>query len=281
MPRMDRGGENNGMAETMTAPAGAGPAPSAGVEMGSRTTGASPTTGTSTLTDEQILGIDGGETPGAGDARTSEPDVEWSGDGEPTDETQPNDAARQTEDGQAEDEKRQRDGAQPQKGLTPEIREFFKTHPEIRDAYFRSQEYARLFPDFKTAEMVASHLAQYENAAELSEDLKGVADLKALDRMFYSGDAGQHGKIVENLFTDSPEAFGTLLEALPETLERLANDAARPELAAKAQRFLVEGNTRAFDRVLDWQFRKARAEGNEALWKKLEGVAEAGLGGSP
>jgi hypothetical protein len=281
MSRMDRGGEKNGMAETLTAPAGAGPAPSAGAEMGSRTTGASPTTGTSTLTDEQILGIDGGEMPGTREARTSQSDSEWSGDGEPTEETQPNDAARQDDEGRAEDARRERDGAQPQKGLTPEIREFFKTHPEIRDAYFRSQEYARLFPDFKTAEMVASHLAQYENAAELSEDLKGVADLKALDRMFYSGDAGQHGKIVENLFTDSPEAFGTLLEALPETLERLANDAARPVLAAKAQRFLVEGNTRAFERVLDWQFRKARAEGNQELAKKLEGVAEAVLGRSP
>ncbi len=269
------------MAETMTALAGAGPAPSAGAEMGSGTTGASPTTGTSTLTDEQILGIDSGVRPGAGDARTSQSDSEWSGDGETTEETQPNDAARQNDDGRAEDARRERDSAQPQKGLTPEIREFFKTHPEIRDAYFRSQEFAKLFPDFKTAEMVASHLAQYENAAELTADLKGVADLKALDRMFYSGDASEHGKIVENLFTDSPEAFGTLMGALPETLERLASDASRPELAAQAQRLLVEGNTRAFERVLDWQFRKARADGNQELAKKLEGVAEAVLGRSP
>jgi hypothetical protein len=269
------------MSDTLTAPGVAGQAPSAGAEMGSGTTAASPTTGTSTLTDEQILGIDTGEGPGTGDARTSEPDAEWSGDGEPNNETQPNDAARQKVDGQAEDEKRQRDGAQPQKGLTPEIREFFKTHPEIRDAYFRSQEYAKLFPDFKTAEMVASHLAQYENATELTEDLKGVADLKALDRMFYSGDASEHGKIVENLFTDSPEAFGMLMAALPETLERLASNAARPELAARAQRLFVEGNTRAFERVLDWQYRKARGEGNLELAKKLEGVAEAVLGRSP
>ena len=269
------------MAETLTAPAGAGAAPSAGAAMESGTTGASPTTGTSTLTDEQILGMDGGETPGAGDARTSQEDAEWSGDGETTEETQPNDAARHNDDGRAEDARRERDGAQTQKGLTPEIREFFKSHPEIRDAYFRSQEYAKLFPDFKTAEMVASHLAQYESAAELSADLAGVADLKALDRMFYSGDSGEHGKIVENLFTDSPKAFGTLLSALPETLERIASDAARPELAAQARRFLVEGNTRAFERVLDWQYQKARAEGNQELAKKLEGVAEAVLGRSP
>jgi hypothetical protein len=269
------------MADSLTAPAGAGTAPSAGAETGSGMAVASPTTGTSTLTDEQILGIDTGEITGAGDARISEPDAEWSGDGEPSDETQPNDAARQKDDGQAEDARRERDSAQPQKGLTPEIREFFKTHPEIRDAYFRSQEYAKLFPDFKTAEMVASHLAQYESTEELTQDLKGVADLKALDRMFYSGDASEHGKIVENLFTDSPEAFGTLMGALPATLERLASDGSRPERAAQAQRILVEGNTRAFERVLDWQYRKAQADGNQELAKKLEGVAEAVLGRSP
>ncbi len=257
------------MAETTMATPGTGTAPSAGAEAATGTnTAASPTAGSSPLTDEQILGIGVEETTPDEDAQFVQPGAEQeAGAGENTEETQPNDAARMDE--------------QAQRRLTPEIREFFKAHPEVRDAYFRSQEYAKLFPDFKTAEMVASHLAQYENPAELTEDLRGVADLKAIDRMFYSGDPGEHAKIVENLFTDSPEAFGMLLESLPQTLERLAADASRPELAEQARRIQAENSARTFERMLDWSYRKAKSDGNPELARELEDVAKAVLGRTP
>jgi hypothetical protein len=257
------------MIETTTTAPETGTAPSAGAESATGTTAeASPTASTSQLTDEQILGIgedaqDTGETP----MPLARPGAEETGEGEETEGIQPNDAARIEE--------------QAQRRLTPEVREFFKAHPEIRDAYFRSQEFSKLFPDFKTAEMVANHLTQYENPAELADDLRGVADLKAIDRMFYSGDPGEHAKIVENLFSDSPEAFGMLLQSLPETLERLAGDASRPELAQQARRIHAENNARNFERMLDWNYRRAKEDGNQELARELEDVAKAVLGRTP
>jgi hypothetical protein len=256
------------MAETTTTTPEAGMAPSAGAESANGTTAAaSPTASASQLTDEQILGMDTEETGPGEDTQIAQSAAEEAGAGEETEGIQPNDATRAQE--------------QAQRRLTPEVREFFKTHPEIRDAYFRSQEFTKLFPDFRKAEMVANHLAQYENPAELAEDLRGVADLKAIDRMFYSGDPGEHAKIVENLFSDSPEAFGMLLQSLPETLERLAGDASRPGMAQRAQRIYAQNNARTFERMLDWGYRKAKNDGNQELARELEDVAKAVLGRAP
>ena len=268
------------MSEALTATT-AGRAPSAGAETMTGTAAASPTAGTSTLTDDQILGIgnESGTIPEEG--WTGEPGNENSGLDERTTETQPNDAVRRPSDQRTTTDPQKREENQSQKGLTPEVREFFRNHPEVRDAYYRSQEFAKLFPDFKTAELVASYLGRYENPAELADDLKGVSDLKALDRMFYSGDPAEHGKIVENLFADSPEAFGMLLATLPETLERLASDATRPGMAQRAQMMLAETNRRTFERELDRQYQKARADGNEELARNLESLASKTLGRSP
>jgi hypothetical protein len=242
---------------------------------------ASPTAGTSTLTDDQILGIGTENGPTSEEGWAGEPGNARAGLDETETETQSNDAARRPGDETTTPDAQRQEENQPQKGLTPEVRDFFRNHPEVRDAYYRSQEFAKLFPDFKTAELVASYLGRYENPAELADDLKGVSDLKALDRMFYSGDPAEHGRIVENLFADSPEAFGTLLATLPETLERLAGDPARPGMAQQAQQILAETNRRAFERELDRQFQKAKAEGNEELARNLENLASATLGRSP
>jgi hypothetical protein len=209
-------------------------APGAGAETNTGAgAAASPTAASAALTDDQILGIGSEETQRAGEIPRSARNDSVSGDdnkdgldtedraeaeGRAT-ENQPNDSIAQN----------------PTKGLTPEVREFFKAHPEVRDAWYRSQEFSKLFPDFKTAQLVASQIAHYENAADLAEDLRGVADLKAIDGMFYSGDPAQHARIVENLFRDNPEAFGMMLESLPGTLLRLASDTSRPELAQRAR----------------------------------------------
>ncbi|HVB35361.1 MAG TPA: hypothetical protein VNJ52_13455 [Patescibacteria group bacterium] len=205
-------------------------APSAGAETSTGTTAAaSPTAGSAPLTDDQILGIGSPET-GAGEfsgAKAPDPaDADVAAEAA-TPESADSKTTRATDN--------QPNDPTANKAITPEIREFFKAHPEVRDAWYRAQEFSKLFPDFKTAELVASQIAQYENASELADDLKGVADLKAIDGMFYSGDPSQHAQIVENLFRDNPEAFGMLLDSLPETLLRLAGDATRPDLAQRAR----------------------------------------------
>lgn len=270
-------------ATTGQAPNFSGLAPSAGAEFSTGTAAAaSPTASAAQLTDEQILGITEdvpafplGGKPFARPGTESE-DL-GTGAGENADETQP----LAPEGAEGKPNEAARVSGQMQRKLTPEVREFLKTHPEIRDAYYRAQEYQRLFPDFKTAEVVASHLAQYENPAELAEDLRGVADLRAIDRMFYSGDPAEHGRIVENLFTGDPQAFSMLVETLPETLRRLAADTARPELARRAAQVYAESDLRAFERVLEQQYRKARAEGNEELARELERVGGAVRGRAP
>jgi hypothetical protein len=243
-------------------------APSAGAEsMTGTATAASPTAVTSQLTDEQILD---GVADAGGDAQLASPEAETAGAGE---------EPRQTTQGERQESNESRSESEAGQGrLAPEVRDFFKTHPEVRDAWYRAQEYQRLFPDFKTAELVADQLRQYENPQELAANLRGAADLQAIDRMYFSGDPVQHGQIVENLMHGDPEAFGRLVETLPETLRRLASDPTRPELARRAEQMYVESQTRAFERVLEWQQRKARADGNEELARELERVAEATLG---
>jgi hypothetical protein len=87
--------------------------------------------------------------------------------------------------------------------------------------------------------------------------------------------------MVENLFRDNPEAFGMLIDSLPETLLRLAGDASRPDLAQRARQIYAETGARNFERMLDSGYRKAKAEGNAALAQKIEEVATALLGRSP
>jgi hypothetical protein len=160
-------------------------APSAGAETFAGAAAASPTAGSAPLTDEQILGIDGAgigaDSSGAKSPGSRDTDVAAN--------AATHDSADESNPIRATESKPNDPTAlNPPKALTPEIREFFKTHPEVRDAWYRAQEFSKLFPDFKTAELVASQIAHYENASELADDLKGVADLKAIDRMFYSGD---------------------------------------------------------------------------------------------
>lgn len=252
-------------------------APSAGAETSTGTAAASPTAGSAPLTDDQILGI--GDASAAESSRAEAP---GSQDGDGADQTASPDGADENSDFRANENSPNDPFAQnPAKPITPEMREFFKTHPEVRDAWYRAQEFSKLFPDFKTAELVASQIAQYENANELADDLKGVADLKAIDRMFYSGDPTQHAQIVENLFRDNPDAFAMLLDSLPDTLARMAADGSRPDLAQRARQLSSETGARNFERMLDSSYRKAKAEGNGALAQKIEEVATALLGRSP
>jgi len=210
-------------------------APSAGADtFTGATAAASPTAGSAPLTDDQILGIgtEAAQETGPGKfsgAKAPDPaDADVAAEAAIPERADPSNHSRATDN-------QPNDPAAP-KGLTPEVRDFFRAHPEVRDAYYRAQEFSRLFPDFKTAELVASQIAHYENAAELADDLKGVADLKAIDSMFYSNDPSQHGRIVENLFRDNPEAFAMLLDSLPDTLRRMASDPSRPDLAERARR---------------------------------------------
>src|SRR5579875_2560338 len=57
--------------------------------------------------------------------------------------------------------------------LTPEIREFFRRHPEVRDACFRGQRLAELFPDFRTAERAARALASLGGVEQMAAALEG------------------------------------------------------------------------------------------------------------
>ncbi len=109
--------------------------------------------------------------------------------------------------------------------LTPEIREFFRRHPEVRDACFRGQRLAELFPDFRTAERAARALASLGGVEQMAAALEGVEKLAAIDRMWYSRDPLQHRTLLENLAGDDPEAFATLVEVFPEAAAQLAPEA--------------------------------------------------------
>lgn len=246
-------------------------APSAGAATTTAAgTGASPTPGSAAATDEQILGI-GADEAQPGDAQPAQPEATESGAGGEQQPTQPNDAAAQ-----------QTQAAQQQgRGLTPEVRDFFKAHPEVRDAYFRSQEYAKLFPDFKTAQLVADHLSRYETPEQFAEDLKGVADLRAVDQAFYSTNPEDHGRIVENLFADSPQSFASLLESVPATLERLAQDRSNPQIAEQAREIYTGMLVRAVESGLDRGRRLAIQSGDQDTATKIEEMAEYLLGRNP
>ncbi len=248
-------------------------APSAGAAVATETagagTGASPTTGSAALTDEQILGIGTEETPTEG-AQVVKPETEESGAGEKQDETKP----------AGEEEPAAKPNDTTARGLTPEVREFFKAHPEVRDAYYRAEQYSKLFPDFKTAEQMAGYLEQYESPAELAEALGGARDLAAIDRMFFSGDPGEQGRIIENLLTESPEEAAQLIDAIAPTLARLA-ESKNPALAKMAQEKRLDARTEAFRDAMDLAHRKATSEQDQEMLDALDLVANKLLGRTP
>lgn len=174
-------------------------APSAGA-LATESTGAaeaaSPIASEAPLTDDQILGI--GQEAGAPESgQVAEPSAD-DGAGEQAQTT--SDETLQPNAEETAQQPQTRQGA-----LAPEVKDFFKSHPEVRDAYYRAQEFQRLFPDFKAAEKLADMAAAYDNPAQIAEDLQGVAELKEVDGLFFSGDPEDQSELVGNMFRNAAE----------------------------------------------------------------------------
>lgn len=245
------------------------PAPSTGA---APTTGAesaaSSTAGSTPLTDEQILGIGADEATADGSTQVAQPGAEQTGAGEQETQSQPNEDAAPSD--------------QPARGgLSPEVREFFKTHPEMRDAFYRGQKLDQLFPDFRIAQTLSDYVERFGSPEALIDGLRGVGEVEAVDQMFYSGDPAQHGQMAENLLADSPENFRSMVGALPETLHRVAQDKSNPELAQAASEILLDLRTEALRETMLMAHQTATQEGNQDALDALDAVAEYLMGRAP
>jgi hypothetical protein len=109
--------------------------------------------------------------------------------------------------------------------LPAEVVAAFESHPEVRDAYYRGLTYHAIFADVKNAERLSEIADRYGGTGKLLEELKGVDQLRAIDRMWYSRDPGQHLEILDNLAKDDPSAFRVMLETLPRVAKHVAPEA--------------------------------------------------------
>lgn len=157
------------------------------------------------LTDEEILdsGEDAGEDPSDSPPPGARPEEKPAG--------QEGDQTKPPEQQKTQDE----DKEVPSAGaIEPEeLKAVFKSHPTLRDAYFREQAYREVFPTVAEARQIKEYFP--EGLKSVQETATEIERMESFDNLLASGDPNDAAQLIRQISRDNPEGFRGILQAYP------------------------------------------------------------------
>jgi hypothetical protein len=198
--------------------------------------------------DSDLADGDTGETDAAGEEGQEGEESE-----ELEEEEEEEGTAEKKDDDQTEDET-------PDPADDPQdLRQAFKTHPQLREAYYREQAYRQEFPTVAEAR-------QYKEALPTVEDLQSAVEsrtqLQAFDDLFFSSDPKDHAAFLGELAKQDAQAFASMAAQLPAMLYQTDPQAYRDQIA-----------TPLVQTVLSNLMNTAMGKGNENLKNAVDVIA--------